>query len=54
MLLVVGLLSVVQDLVSRGIFVAPSSPNEDHAVEIGQDPGLSSSGEFTPVGGSRR
>src|ERR1700733_13002113 len=32
-MLVVGLVSVVQDLVSRGIFAAPSSPNEVHTCD---------------------
>jgi len=36
-LLVVGLLRLVRDLLSGSAFAAPSSPNEEHAVEIAED-----------------
>jgi len=35
-LLVVGLLSVVKDLLSGSVFAAPTSPNEEQRVEIAE------------------
>jgi len=39
-LLIVGLLRVIQDLISRDVFAAPSSPNEEHEA-IAEDARLS-------------
>jgi hypothetical protein len=39
-LLIVGLLRVIRDLLSRDVFAAPSSPNEAHE-EIAEDAMLS-------------
>jgi hypothetical protein len=36
-LLIVGLLSVLKDLLPRSVFAAPSSPNEERRVEIAED-----------------
>jgi hypothetical protein len=39
-LLVIGLLSLVKDLLSTSVFAVPSSPNEEN-VETAEDPRLS-------------
>jgi hypothetical protein len=48
-LLVVGFLSVVRDLLTRGVFAAPLSPHEEH-VETSQEVGLPNHTEFTSAG----
>jgi hypothetical protein len=44
-LLMVGLLSLVRDLLSMSVLAAPSSPNEEN-VETAEDPRLSSTGDL--------
>jgi hypothetical protein len=38
-LLIVGFSSVVRELLSRSVFTAPSTPNEDRAAEMQQTQG---------------
>jgi len=48
-LLIVGLLSLVKDLLSRSVFAAPSSPNEEHGVETAEDARLSGPANIVDV-----
>ena len=55
-LLVIGLLSLVRDLLSSSVFAAPSSPNEEHVTEFADDarPSGPDSSRFTAAAGSHR
>ena len=51
-LLVIGLLRLVKDILSTSAFAAPSSPNEEHAVENAEDArpsGPSKSADLRPL-----
>jgi len=47
-LLIVGLLRVIRDLLSRDVFAAPSSPNEEHE-EIAEDASHSGRANITDL-----
>jgi hypothetical protein len=52
-LLIVGLLRLIRDLLSGSVFAAPSSPDEEHVVEIAEDARPANIADSRPLYGGR-